>query len=67
MTYIGSINQINMDSLKDVLKPEIIIFLIPIVAIVAWSVRKIVKMKFDHDERIARIEAGLDRESENHS
>jgi hypothetical protein len=41
------------------LQPEIVIFLIPIVAIIAGAIIKIVKMVHAHNERIAMIQQGM--------
>ena len=41
-------------------KPETIVFLIPIVAIICGAAIKIARMKFDHDEKLAKIDAGMD-------
>lgn len=48
--------------LSRLLRPEVLIFMIPIVAIVCSCVHRITKMKLEHEERLARIEAGLDPE-----
>jgi hypothetical protein len=42
------------------LRPDILIFMIPIVAVVVWGCVQIVKMFIEHRERIAWIEQGLD-------
>ena len=41
------------------LQPEIMIFLIPIVAIVAGAIIKITKMLITHHERITMIQHGI--------
>ena len=41
-------------------KPETVIFLIPIIAIICGAAIKIARMKFEHDEKLAKIDAGMD-------
>jgi len=53
-----------MNLIRAIFRPEVLIFLIPIVAIVCGAVHKITKMRFEHEERLARIEAGLDVEDD---
>jgi hypothetical protein len=50
-----------MDSLfwRKLLDPEVVVFLIPIVAIIAGATIKIVKMVHAHNERIAMIQQGM--------
>lgn len=42
-----------------ILRPEILIFLIPIVGILAGTTIKIIKMIHTHNERIAMIQQGI--------
>ena len=42
------------------LNPAVLIFLIPIVAIICGSLIKSQKMRFAHEERLAKINAGMD-------
>jgi hypothetical protein len=50
-----------MDSLfwRRLLDPDVVVFLIPIVAIIAGATIKIVKMIHAHNERIAMIQQGM--------
>jgi hypothetical protein len=50
-----------MDSLfwRRLLDPDVVVFLIPIVAIIAGATIKIVKMVHAHNERIAMIQQGM--------
>jgi hypothetical protein len=41
------------------LRPEIVVFLIPIVAIIAGATIKLVKMVHAHNERITMIQHGI--------
>jgi hypothetical protein len=41
------------------LRPETVVFLVPIVAIISMAVIKIVKMVHVHNERIAMIQHGI--------
>ncbi len=43
-----------------ILQPEILIFLIPIVAIICRYAYKSAELKCEHEERLAKIEAGID-------
>jgi len=45
---------------EQILSPPTLIFLIPIVAIVTGGVLKFQKMRFEHEERLAKIDAGMD-------
>ncbi len=47
-----------------ILDPSVLIFIIPIVAIVCSTVIKLQKMRFKHDERIAKIQEGIDPDAE---
>ncbi len=42
------------------LQPQVLIFLIPIVAIAGHFIVKSQKMSYEHEERLARINAGMD-------
>ena len=42
------------------LQPQVLVFLIPIVAIVGGYIIKSQKMRQEHEERLAKIEAGMD-------
>lgn len=46
------------------LQPQVLIFLIPIVAIVGSFVIKAQKMSYEHEERLAKINAGMDPDDE---
>lgn len=46
------------------LHPAVLVFLIPIVAIICGTVIKLQKLKFKHEERLAKIEAGIDPDAE---
>ena len=50
--------------LYKLLQPQILVFLIPIVAIVGGYTIKSQKMQYEHEERLAKIEAGLDPDEE---
>jgi len=45
--------------LERILQPQILIFLIPIIAIITGGIIKIVKMLITHHERIAMIQHGI--------
>ncbi len=49
-----------MEIIEKLLNPAVLIFLIPVVAILGVSIRKILRLHYDHQERMARIEAGYD-------
>ncbi|MCH8142601.1 MAG: hypothetical protein IH908_13500 [Proteobacteria bacterium] len=53
-----------MEIVEKLLDPAVLIFLIPVVAILGVSVRKILRLHYDHQERMARIEAGYDPEED---
>jgi len=46
--------------IRALLSPSTLIFLIPIVAIICSYAHKTTKMRLEHEECLARIEAGLD-------
>jgi hypothetical protein len=52
------------ETLAKLLRAEVLIFLIPIVAIVGVAARKILTLYFGHKERMAKIEAGIDPDLE---
>ena len=52
-----------MEILDKVMNPGVLVFLIPIVAILAFFGRKMLDRYFDHQERMAKIEAGIDPDS----
>ncbi len=54
-----------MEIVEKLLDPAVLIFLIPVVAILGVSVRKILRLHYDHQERMAKIEAGYDPEEDN--
>ena len=47
-------------TLARLLRPDVLIFLIPIIAIAGVAARKILTRYFEHKERMAKIEAGFD-------
>ena len=47
-------------TLAKLLRPDVLIFLIPIIAISGVAARKMLSRYYEHKERMARIEAGLD-------
>ena len=53
------------ETLARLLRAEVLIFLIPIVAIVGVAARKILTRYFEHKERMAKIEVGIDPDAEN--
>lgn len=51
--------------MKEILSdPGTVVFLIPIIAIICGAAIKIAKMKFEHDEKLAKIDAGMDPDEE---
>jgi len=50
--------------LSRLLQPEILIFIVPIVAILGGVYIKALKLNHAHDERLAKIDAGLDPDAE---
>ena len=46
------------------LQPQVLIFLIPIVAIVGSFIIKAQRMSYEHEERLAKINAGMDPDEE---
>ena len=50
--------------LYKLLQPQVLVFLIPIVAIVGGYIIKSQKMNHAHEERLAKINAGLDPDEE---
>ncbi len=52
------------ETLARLLRVEVLIFLIPIVAIVMGVGSKMLNRFFDHRERMAKIEAGIDPDVE---
>ncbi len=50
--------------LNKILQPEILVFLIPIVALIGGFVIAAIKMNYAHEERIAKINAGIDPDAE---
>ena len=52
------------ETLARLLRVEVLIFLIPIVAIVMGVGAKMLNRFFDHRERMAKIEAGIDPDVE---
>jgi len=52
-----------VEVLDKVMSPAVLVFLIPIVAILAFFGRKMLDRYFDHQERMAKIEAGIDPDS----
>lgn len=49
-----------MEILQKLLQPAVLVFLIPIVAILAVYGRKMLNRYYEHQERMAKIEAGID-------
>ncbi len=49
-----------MGFLHFIFNPAIVALMIPIVAIIANNVYKTTKLRLEHEERMARIEAGMD-------
>ena len=54
-----------MDILEKLLDPAVLIFLIPVVAIIGVSGRKMLRIHYEHQERMARIEAGYPPDEKN--
>ncbi len=54
------------ETLARLLRVEVLIFLIPIVAIVMGVGSKMMNRFFEHRERMAKIEAGIDPDIEDH-
>lgn len=50
--------------LSKLLQPEVLVFIIPIVAIVGGLIIKAIKLNYAHEERIAKINAGIDPDTE---
>jgi hypothetical protein len=50
--------------LYKLLQPQILVLLIPIVAIVGGYIIKSQKMSYEHEERLAKINAGLELDEE---
>ncbi len=48
------------EALKAIARPEVAVFLIPIVAILGFAVNKGLKSNYKHKERMAKIENGID-------
>lgn len=46
--------------LSKLLQPQVLIFMIPIVAIIGGVVLSAIKLSYKHEERMAKIEAGMD-------
>ncbi len=53
------------ETLARLLRVEVLIFLIPIVAIIMGVGGKMLSRFFEHRERMAKIEAGIDPDREN--
>ena len=53
-----------MDVLSRLLNPGVLIFVIPIVAVVMVFGTKMFKAFLSHQERMAKIEAGMDPDTE---
>jgi len=51
-------------TLARLLRPEVLIFLIPIIAIAGVAGRKMLSRYYEHKERMAKIEAGFDPDME---
>lgn len=54
------------ETLARLLRVEVLIFLIPIVAIIMGVGSKMMNRFFEHRERMAKIEAGIDPDIEDH-
>ena len=52
------------ETLARLLRAEVLIFLIPIIAILGVAARKILTLYFEHKERMAKIEAGIDPDAQ---
>ena len=48
------------EAMRDVLDPAVLGPLIGLVAVICWGVNKGYRSYLDHEERMAKIEAGLD-------
>lgn len=46
--------------MEKLLQPDVVWVVIPVIAIVAVVARKVVQRYFEHKERMAKIEAGID-------
>lgn len=46
--------------LEKLLSPDVVWVVIPVVAIIAVAARVVTQRYFDHKERMAKIEAGMD-------
>ncbi len=53
-----------MEIMEKLLDPAVLIFLIPVLAIVGVSGRKMLRAHYEHQERMARIEAGYPPDEE---
>ena len=53
-----------MEFLEKLIQPEVVWVVIPVIAIVMGIGKSMLNRYFDHQERMARIEAGLDPEDE---
>lgn len=53
-----------MEFLKQLLSPGVVWIVIPVVAIVMSIGSKMLKVHYDHQERMAEIEAGIMREDD---
>ncbi len=47
-----------------IFQPQVLIFLIPIVAICGHYILKAHKMRYEHEERLAKIENGINPDDE---
>ena len=50
--------------ISKLLRPEILVFLVPIVAIAGYYINKAQKMSYEYEERRLKIEAGIDPDAE---
>ena len=50
--------------LSKILRPEILVFIIPIVALLGVFIIIAIKLNYAHEERIAKINAGIDPDAE---
>jgi len=50
--------------LSKILQPEILVFIIPIVALLGVFIIIAIKLNYAHEERIAKINAGIDPDAE---
>ncbi len=50
--------------LSKLLQPQVLVFMIPIVAIVGGLIIKAIKLNYAHEERIAKINAGIDPDAQ---